>query len=94
MGTGLPDSWLDLPAIQRDVLIVLDTEGPKTGNQIFQAVGNREGRQYRNIIYGHLSSLEDEGYVEATEKDDRSHEYSITSPGRSLVHKVGEVLVG
>lgn len=81
-------SCADLSAFQRDILAVLARDGTEYGLGIKEAVEDARGENiHHGRLYPNLNTLIEMGYIEMSELDGRTNEYSLTGSGR------GELLV-
>jgi len=94
MGSTIPDAWKGLPARQRDVLVSLILEGPCNGTEMHERIASSDVYRNKDNTYRALDSLRERGLVEREERDGRSYEYSATTRGLSLVHRVAETWGG
>lgn len=75
--------FLALPALQRDLLVVLNQEGSQNGLEAKQAL---EAQRYADInngrLYNNLDKLAERGIITKTERDGRTNEYALTRRGK------------
>lgn len=80
-------AFLALPAIQRDLLLVLDREGPQYGLAIKEALEVRRQSDINNgRLYSNLDKLADAGFIEKGRYTDRRNRYEICNQGQRALN--------
>lgn len=94
MDDDLP-AFLALPAIQRDLLLVLDREGPLYGLAIKEALEARRQSDINNgCLYSNLDKLADAGVIEKGKYTDRRNRYEICSQGERALDSYRQWVTG
>lgn len=88
--TQPPEYWLQLPDLQRDILIILDVDGPSSGNQLLDKIGGYHRRSSKATMSRNISELRDSGFVESHPKRGRDSMTEITGDGRQVVEAARE----
>lgn len=79
------DAWRELNATQRDILVLLAIDGPRSGADCNRALGKDPDNS--PVAYVNLDALRDRGYVESRDTDDRRVANHLTDAGRELVRE-------
>jgi hypothetical protein len=92
--SSLPESWLELPAYQRDLLLTLVIDGPGSGKELHERVGGGDGRKRGPTTYRHLADLRDADLVKSEPGMGHDNTYAATTHGLVLVDALVESLGG
>jgi Fe2+ or Zn2+ uptake regulation protein len=87
---ALPDDWRELPAYQRDILVACYHNGPLSGSDIFETVGECARRRGESKIYEQLEALTERGLLECEQIDGRTKAWDTSVQGHALLSRVSE----
>lgn len=87
--------FLALPAIQRDLLLVLDREGPQYGLETKKALeARRQGDINNGQLYSNLDKLAAAGFIEKGKYTDRRNRYEIRERGERALNSYRRWMTG
>jgi DNA-binding PadR family transcriptional regulator len=77
-----------LTGFQRDILWIINEEGPVYGLAVKRELEDYLGEQVTHgRLYQNLDQLVDAGLVEKSERDKRTNEYELTQAGRTAIDR-------
>jgi len=90
---ALPEQWREFSAYHRDILFTVYQQGGLVGRDIFETIGECEGRAKPTRFYDRINELEQWGYLRTETADDRpgnSQTWHVTVKGDLLIEQVQE----
>lgn len=90
---GLP--LADLTAYERDLLVIVNREGPANGIELKPALDAARGEAVSQAhFYTKLNDLVDRGLIEKRAVSGSENRYGLTKRGQEVLHRYANWIVG